>query len=239
MIWSLLHRFAIIHIHKIKWGGGEGMAWSRTGLSHSMILYYLLSSPFSRSFPPTQPEYFLPVLGEPPMKRERATNNIKSWNGTGLEILTMPYLGLRRKSVQKFQKLVVCTELSIFTQGSSVMRVTECLFKRRYVLAWKCCYIFLHLSSPNLIENDHNLVFFGYKVSTQQHFKTRLFWKTTKKLRIHALLEMPVWVPKARSNEVAESLEIDVKLRLYTVRQIKLNNATKVVFLKVSCSRTM
>ena len=44
-------------------------------------------------------------------------------------------------------------------------------------------------------------------------------------------------MPKARSNEVAESLEIDVKLRLYAVRQIKLNNATKVVFLKVSCSR--
>ena len=34
-------------------------------------------------------------------------------------------------------------------------------------------------------------MFFGYKVSTQQHFKTRLFWKTAKKLRIHALLEMP------------------------------------------------
>ena len=62
------------------------MAWSRTGLSHSMILYYLLSSPFSRSFPPTQPEYFLPVLGEPPMKRERATNNTKPWLGIALVV---------------------------------------------------------------------------------------------------------------------------------------------------------
>ena len=70
-----------------------------------------------------------------------------------------------------------------YVQGSPVMRATESPFKRRSVLAWKCCYIFLHLSSPNLIENDHNLVFFGYKVSTQQHFKSRLFWKTAK----HAL----------------------------------------------------
>ena len=42
------------------------------------------------------------------------------------------------------------------------------------------------LVPPNLIENDNNFVFFGYKVSTQQHFKSRLFWKTAKKLRIHA-----------------------------------------------------
>ena len=52
-------------------------------------------------------------------------------------------------------------------QGSPFMRETESLLKRSPVLAWKCCYIFLHLSSPNLIENDHNFVFFGYKVSTQ------------------------------------------------------------------------
>ena len=51
------------------------------------------------------------------------------------------------------------------------MRETENLFKRSPVLALKCYYIFLHLSSSNLIENDHNFVFFGYKVSTQQHFK--------------------------------------------------------------------
>ena len=43
---------------------------------------------------------------------------------------------------------------------------------------WKCC-IFLHLIvPPNLIENYHNFVFFGYKVTIQPHFKSRLFWKT-------------------------------------------------------------
>ena len=49
------------------------------------------------------------------------------------------------------------------------------LFKRSLVTVLKCCYIFLHLSSQNFIENDHNFVFFGFKVSTQQHFKSRLF----------------------------------------------------------------
>ena len=54
------------------------------GLSHFMILHYLLSSLFSRVVLPTQAENFLSVLGEPPVKRERTTNNIKSWNGTAL-----------------------------------------------------------------------------------------------------------------------------------------------------------
>ena len=31
-----------------------------------------------------------------------------------------------------------------------------------------------------LIENDHNLVFFGYKVSTQQHFKTLFVLKNSQ-----------------------------------------------------------
>ena len=34
------------------------------------------------------------------------------------------------------------------------------------------------LVPPNLIENDHNFVFFGYKVTIQQNFKSNLFWKT-------------------------------------------------------------
>ena len=38
------------------------------------------------------------------------------------------------------------------------------------------------LVPPNLIENDHNFVLFGYKVTIQQHFlKSRLFWKTKTK----------------------------------------------------------
>ena len=52
----------------------------------------------------------------------------------------------------------------------------------------KVLFTFLHLSSPILIENDHNFVFFDYKVSTQQHFESRLFWKNAEKLRIHAQL---------------------------------------------------
>ena len=47
------------------------------------------------------------------------------------------------------------------------IRRTESLFKQRSVLPWKCYYIFLHLSSPNLTGYDHNLLFFDYKVSTQ------------------------------------------------------------------------
>ena len=51
----------------------------------------------------------------------------------------------------------------------------------------KVLLTFLHLRSPNLIENDHNFVFFDYKVWTQQHFESRLFWKNAEKLRICAL----------------------------------------------------
>ena len=42
--------------------------------------------------------------------------------------------------------------------------------------------IYFYILIPkNLIEIDHNFVFFGYKVSIQQHFKSRLFWKTKTK----------------------------------------------------------
>ena len=51
----------------------------------------------------------------------------------------------------------------------------------------KVLFTFLHLSSPNLIENDHNFVFFDYKVSTQQHFKSRFFWEFTHEWRCLAL----------------------------------------------------
>ena len=51
----------------------------------------------------------------------------------------------------------------------------------------KVLLTFLHFSSPNLIENDHNCVFFNYNVWTQQHFESRLFWKNAEKLRIYAL----------------------------------------------------
>ena len=51
----------------------------------------------------------------------------------------------------------------------------------------KVLLTFLHLSSPNLIENDHNFVFFDYKVWTQQHFESCLLWKNAEKLRICAL----------------------------------------------------
>ena len=50
----------------------------RTGRFHFMILRYLFTSLFSRPVPPTQVVYFLPVLGEPPVKREMTTNNVKS-----------------------------------------------------------------------------------------------------------------------------------------------------------------
>ena len=52
--------------------------------AYSILVCYLLSSLFSRPVPPTQAEYFMPALGEPPVKRGRTTNTVKSWNGTGL-----------------------------------------------------------------------------------------------------------------------------------------------------------
>ena len=52
----------------------------------------------------------------------------------------------------------------------------------------------LHLSSPNLVENYHNFMFYDYFVSTQQHFESRLFWKNSEKLRKHAKLKSYVWI---------------------------------------------
>ena len=52
----------------------------------------------------------------------------------------------------------------------------------------KNSYIFVH---QNLIENYHNFVFLDNKVSNQQDFVLRLFWKNAKKLRIHARLDHP------------------------------------------------
>ena len=62
----------------------------------------------------------------------------------------------------------------------------------------KVLLTFLHLSLPNLIENDYNFVFFDYKVWTQQHFESRLFWKNAEKLRKHAQLKSYVetWLTK-------------------------------------------
>ena len=57
------------------------IVWSMkplSGLSHYMILRYLLSSLFSRVVLPMQTESILPPLGEPTVKRERTTNNVKS-----------------------------------------------------------------------------------------------------------------------------------------------------------------
>ena len=42
------------------------------------------------------------------------------------------------------------------------------------------------LVPPNLIENDHNFVFFGYKVTIQQHVCFEKLKLYTKKLRICA-----------------------------------------------------
>ena len=40
-----------------------------------------------------------------------------------------------------------------------------------------CFYILSH----KIWETDHDFVFFGYKVSIQQHFQSHLFWKTKPK----------------------------------------------------------
>ena len=56
----------------------------QSGLSHFMILYYLLSSPVSWVVLPTRTENFLPPLGEPPVKRQRTTKHMK-WNRPDLE----------------------------------------------------------------------------------------------------------------------------------------------------------
>ena len=65
----------------------------------------------------------------------------------------------------------------------------------------KVLFTFLHLSSPNLIENDHNFVFFDYKVSTQQHFESRLFWKKCR---------------EAENSRITEVLCLYIKLRKTT-----------------------
>ena len=59
------------------------------------------------------------------------------------------------------------------------------LFKRRSFLPWKCCYIFLHLSSPNLTGNNLNLVFLAIKCQLSNTLKHVCF-ENAEKLRICA-----------------------------------------------------
>ena len=47
-------------------------------------------------------------------------------------------------------------------------------------------FTFLYPSSPNLMEKFR--FFFVCKVTTQQHFEPRLFWKNSEKLRVHTSL---------------------------------------------------
>ena len=80
-----LYDFLILNIQPLKtligkYGYGQWQAcpiW--------WFLCYLLSSLFSRVVLPTEAENILPAMGEPAVKRERTTNNAKSWNGIGLD----------------------------------------------------------------------------------------------------------------------------------------------------------
>ena len=54
-----------------------GFKTTKPGLSHFMILRYLLYSLLSRMFLPMQAENILFALGEPAVKRDRTTNNAK------------------------------------------------------------------------------------------------------------------------------------------------------------------
>ena len=66
--------YALIHTPNFK----------EAGLSHFMIFASFVVLFLFTAGSPTQVEYFLPVIEEPRVKRERTTNNIKSSNGTGL-----------------------------------------------------------------------------------------------------------------------------------------------------------
>ena len=72
----------------------------------------------------------------------------------------------------------------LFSVFISSLSCQKCIIQSRlstYAWNWESgesvIYSYI-LVPPNLIENDHNFVFFGYKVTIQQHFKSRLFWKT-------------------------------------------------------------
>ena len=51
---------------------------------YDFTLHVVLSLFSAAPLPPKWGEYFLPALGEPPVKRERTTNNVISRNETGL-----------------------------------------------------------------------------------------------------------------------------------------------------------
>ena len=68
----------------------RGKKWDlfllRPDQAYPILWFCVICCPlFSRPVPPTLAEHFLSALGEPPVKRERTTNNLKSWNGTGLD----------------------------------------------------------------------------------------------------------------------------------------------------------
>ena len=89
--------------------------------------------------------------------------------------------------------IVQCAPAQCANPKQSVyfMRRKLSLLKWRSFLPWKCCYAFIHLSSPNLTGNDLHLVFFGYKLSTKQHLKHVCFGKMPRNSefahKIHSL----------------------------------------------------
>ena len=71
----------------------------------------------------------------------------------------------------------------------------------------KALFILLYINSTKLIENNQNFVFFDYKVSTQQHFESRLSWKNAKKLRIYTRLASLVSTPEGRCSSFSSKVK--------------------------------
>ena len=82
-------------------------------------------------------------------------------------------------------------------------------------------FTFLHLSSSNLVENDHNLMFFDYFVSTQQHFESRLFWTNAEKLRKHAQLKSYVSKHAGHMNFCSKFLCWTSHFTVFTIKEVQ------------------
>ena len=80
----------------------------------------------------------------------------------------------------------------IFPSKYVAITAHQAYVRLSFLLSESVVYIVIptYINSSNLIENDHNFVFFDCKVPTQQHFESRLFLKKCRETeKTHSLAE--------------------------------------------------
>ena len=81
---------------------------------------------------------------------------------------------------------------------------------------WKCCYIFLYHSSPNLIENDHSLVFLATK-KLRLCAEVKCIGYVLPNININLVTVIWVWQKSARPAKLVFERAYSITQRAFSV----------------------